>query len=118
MLALKHFRDTHAGLADLMNPAALIDDGTVQCKDGSLLVGWFYRGHDSASSTDEEREWISDHVNRALSRLGGGWATWQEAIKIPAAGYPAPEASAFPDPVSRMVDDERRRQFNRAAHGR
>jgi type IV secretion system protein TrbE len=114
MLALKHFRDTHAGLADLLNPAALIDNGTVQCKDGSLLVGWFYRGHDSASSTDEEREWISNHVNRALSRLGGGWATWQEAIKIPAAGYPAPEASAFPDPISRMVDDERRRQFNRA----
>lgn len=114
MLALKHFRDTHAGVADLLNYAALIDSGVVQGKDGSLLVGWFYRGQDSASSTDAEREWISEHVNRAFSRLGAGWATWQEAIKMPAAGYPAAEASSFPDPVSRMVDDERRWQFNRA----
>jgi type IV secretion system protein VirB4 len=114
MLALKHFRDTHAGLADLLNYAALIDDGVVQGKDGSLLVGWFYRGQDSASSTDAEREWISGHVNRALSRLGSGWATWQEAIKMPASGYPPVGTSAFPDPVSRLVDDERRRQFNRA----
>jgi type IV secretion system protein VirB4 len=113
MLALKHFRDTHPGLADLLNYAALIDYGVVQGKDGSLCVGWFYRGQDSASSTDAEREWISEHVNRALSRLGSGWATWQEAIKMPASGYPPAEASAFPDPVSRMVDDERRRQFNR-----
>ena len=114
MLALKHFRDTHPGLADLLNYAALIDYGVIQGKDGSLCVGWFYRGQDSASSTDAEREWISGHVNRALSRLGSGWATWQEAIKMPASGYPPVEASAFPDPVSRLVDDERRRQFNRA----
>jgi hypothetical protein len=27
----------------------------VQGKDGSLLAGWFYRGPDIASSTDDER---------------------------------------------------------------
>ena len=68
---------------------------------------------DIASTTDKKGSG-SRSCQPCLSRLGGGWATWQEAIKIPAAGYPAPEASAFPDPVSRLVDAERRRQFNRA----
>lgn len=46
MLALKHFRDTAAGVADLLNWAALFEDGIVQCKDGSLLAGWYYQGPD------------------------------------------------------------------------
>ena len=37
MLALKTFRDTAEGLADMLNWSALIEDGVVQCKDGSLL---------------------------------------------------------------------------------
>jgi hypothetical protein len=39
VLALKPFRSRAAGLPDLLNWAALIDDGIVQGKDGSLLAG-------------------------------------------------------------------------------
>lgn len=111
MLALKTFRDKAAGLADLLNWCALINDGIVQCKDGGLLAGWYYRGPDIASSTDGERTWIADRINAALSRLGSGWATWIEASRVPATSYPPAEASHFPDPVSRLVDEERRRRF-------
>ena len=113
MLALKPFRDKAAGVPDLLNWSHLVAPGIVLCKDGSLLAGWFYRGPDIASSTDSERNWLSGRVNAALSRLGNGWATWVEAVRLPSSDYPPRERSHFPDPVSRLVDEERRRQFMR-----
>jgi len=113
VLALKPFRSRAAGLPDLLNWAALIDDGIVQGKDGSLLAGWFYRGPDITSSTDDERNWLTGRINAALARLGSGWATWVAAVRLPASGYPPADLSYFPDPVSRLVDEERRRQFMR-----
>ena len=113
MLALKHFRDKAAGVADLLNWAALFEDGIVQCKDGSLLAAWYFQGPDIQSSTHYERDWLTARINAALSRLGGGWATWTEAVRTPAAAYPPPDLSHFPDRVSRLVDEERRRQFMR-----
>ncbi|MDA8250716.1 MAG: transporter [Rhodospirillales bacterium] len=113
MLALKTFRDTAAGLPDLLNWSHLVDSGIVLCKDGSLLAGWFYRAPDIASSTDAERNWLSGRVNAALARLGAGWASWVDAVRLPSVSYPAPERSHFPDAVSRLVDAERRTQFLR-----
>jgi len=113
VLALKPFRDKAAGVPDLLNWSHLVAPGIVLCKDGSLLAGWFYRGPDIASSTDSERNWLSGRVNAALSRLGNGWATWVEAVRLPSSDYPPRERSHFPDPVSRLVDEERRRQFMR-----
>lgn len=111
MLAIRTFRDRAAGLPDLLNWAALIGDGIVQGKDGGLLAGWYYRGPDIAGSTDGERNWIAERINATLSRLGSGWTTWIDASRLPSTSYPPPEASHFPDPVSRLVDEERRRRF-------
>lgn len=109
--SLKPFRDKAAGVADLLNWAALIDHGILQCKDGTLLAGFFYRGPDTASATAAERNYISQQINRALTRLGSGWATWMDAVRLPAASYPAPAESAFPDALTRLIDAERRVQF-------
>ncbi|MDT7952806.1 MAG: transporter [Acetobacteraceae bacterium] len=113
MLALKTFRDKAAGLADLLNWSHLVDSGIVLCKDGSLLAGWFYRAPDIASSTDSERNWLSARVNAALARLGAGWASWIDTVRLPSSSYPTAELSHFPDPISRLVDAERRAQFLR-----
>jgi len=113
VLALKQFRDKGPGLADLLNWSHLTDSGIVLCKDGSLLAGWFYKAPDIFSSTDAQREWLSGRVNVALSRLGAGWASWVDAVRLSAPGYPAPARSHFPDPISRLVDAERREQFMR-----
>ena len=83
-----------------MNPAALIDDGTVQCKDGSLLVGWFYRGP-TAPTPDEERVDLGSCqpcIIEARRRVGDGGKRLNQPPAI------LRKASAFPDP-SRMVDD-------------
>lgn len=105
------FRDTAPGVADLTNWAALIDDGVVMGKDGSLIAGYYYRGPDVASATASERAYLTSRVNTAIAKLGEGWVTWHDAIRLPSEEYPAPEASHFPDPITRLIDAERRKQF-------
>jgi type IV secretion/conjugal transfer VirB4 family ATPase len=105
-------RDTSEGLSDLLNWAAIFADGVVGNKDGSLLAGWFYEGPDLDSSPDARLNWVSERVNAALSRLGGGWAIWVDAVRMPAPTYFRRGDSHFPDPVSEMIDGERRAHFS------
>jgi type IV secretion system protein TrbE len=111
MLALKAFHTKAPGFADLLPYAALIDDGLVLTKDGSLIGGFFYGGPDVASMTAEEKNYRTARLNAALSGRGSGWAYWFDAVRLAAAAYPDPALSHFPDPISRMIDEERRRQF-------
>jgi type IV secretion system protein VirB4 len=96
------------GLADLLLPFALIDDGIVLQQDGSLLAGWSYRGPDMMSAAASEMDALSARLNHVL-RLGSGWMVQCDAIRSCAPGYP--ERGAFPDPITRVIDDERRQQF-------
>ena len=96
------------GLADLLLPFALIDDGILLQQDGSLLAGWSYRGPDMMSAAASEMDALSARLNHVL-RLGSGWMVQCDAIRSRAPGYP--ERGAFPDPVTRVIDDERRQQF-------
>jgi type IV secretion system protein VirB4 len=101
-------RQRPRGLADLLLPYALIDDGILLQQDGSLLAGWSYRGPDMMSASAAEMDALSARLNAAL-RLGSGWMVQCDAIRSRAPGYP--ERGAFPDLVSRLIDDERRQQF-------
>jgi len=96
------------GLADLLLPHALIDDGILLQQDGSLLTGWTYRGPDMMSADPAEMDALSARFNSVL-RLGSGWMLQCDAIRSRAPGYP--EQGAFPDDVTRVIDDERRQQF-------
>ena len=60
------------GLADLLLPFALIEDGILLQYDGSLMAGWAYRGPDTISAAPAEMDALSHRLNSAL-RLGGGW---------------------------------------------
>src|SRR5260370_3624528 len=51
---------------------------------------------------------LSRRLNSAL-RLGGGWMVTCDAVRACAPGYA--DEGAFPDPVTRLIDDERRRKF-------
>src|SRR6202167_2664083 len=101
-------RTNPRGLADLLLPYALIDDGILLQQDGSLLAGWSYRGPDMMSAAASEMDALSARLNQAL-RLGSGWMVQCDAIRSCAPGYP--ERGAFPDPITRVIDDERRQQF-------
>jgi len=111
MLALAPFRTKAAGLPDLLNYAALVDEGIVLGKDGSLLAGFFYHGDDAMSATDAERNYLTAMVNQYLARFGSGWAMWDDATRISSPSYPDASRSHFPDAVTRLIDAERRAQF-------
>lgn len=110
-LRLKKHRAKDAGLADLLNYAAVVDDGVIVGKNGSFMASWFYRGADNASATDQEREMISFRINQALSNMGSGWMVHVDAVRRPAPNYSDTSVSHFPDPVSAAIDEERRRLF-------
>ena len=113
MLALKMFRPKAAGLPDFLPYAYLKDEGIVQGKDGSLIAGFFFRGEDSSVTTESERNYVTSMVNTYLSRFGAGWAIWTDAARLDSPGYPAPSASHFPEPITAMMDAERRAMFER-----
>lgn len=111
MLNLKQIRSKEAGTPDLFTYAALIDEGIVLGKDGSLLAGFLFRGDDAAVATDAEKNYLTGMVNTYLSRLGSGWAIWVNAIRTASPEYPAASRSHFPDPLTKMIDEERRVMF-------
>ncbi|CAI10541.1 TrbE protein of DNA transfer system (plasmid) [Aromatoleum aromaticum EbN1] len=110
-LQLKKHRSKDAGLADLLNYAAVVDDGVIVGKNGSFMAAWLYRGDDNASSTDEQREMVSFRLNQALAGLGSGWMVHVDAVRRPAPNYSAKGSSHFPDAVSAAIDKERRQLF-------
>lgn len=111
MIPMKMFRSTAPGLPDLLQYGYLRESGIIQMKDGSLLSGFFYWGDDAAVASPSERNYLTGLLNTYLARLGNGWAIWSEAARIPSPGYPAPSASHFPEPITAMIDAERRAKF-------
>jgi type IV secretion system protein VirB4 len=110
---LREHRTEPAGLCDWLLWAYLVDEGVVLGKDGSLLAGWSYRGPDTSAATAEDLDALSSHVSQALLPLGNGWMAHFEAVRHAAPGY-AP-AGAFPDPVTALLDEERRRTYEATA---
>ncbi|MBV9268777.1 MAG: conjugal transfer protein TrbE, partial [Acidobacteriaceae bacterium] len=109
-MRINEHRTRPQSLADLLLYDALIDDGILLQQDGSLMAAWSFRGPDLASATHAEMAVLSARLNGVL-RLGTGWMIQCDAIRTRAPEYP--EAGAFPDPITRLIDDERREQFLR-----
>ncbi|QPC42757.1 conjugal transfer protein TrbE [Kaustia mangrovi] len=112
MMRLAEYRSKASLLADFLPWAALIGPGIILNKDGSLQRTARFRGPDLDSATPAELVAVSGRLNNALRRLGSGWAVFVEAQRLPARDYPL---SQFPDPVSALVDAERRAQFEEAS---
>jgi type IV secretion system protein TrbE len=108
MMNLAEYRKRPALLADFLPWAALIAPGVVLNKDGSYQRTARFRGPDLDSATPSELVGTTARLNNALRRLGSGWAIFVEAQRNAANRYPD---SRFPDPVSALVDAERRAQF-------
>jgi type IV secretion system protein TrbE len=111
MLNLAEFRKRPALLADWLPWAGLVAPGVVLNKDGSFQRSARFRGPDLDSSTESELVATSARLNNALRRLGSGWAVFVEAQRRAAADYPQ---STFPDPLSWLVEEERRVAFEEA----
>ena len=108
MLNLAEYRNKNAGLADFLPWAALVGPGVVLNKDGSFQRTAKFRGPDLDSATPAELIGTTARLNSALRRLGSGWAIFVEAQRSASTNYPN---SRFPDPVSALIDSERKAQF-------
>lgn len=111
MLNVQEYRFLRKGLPDLLNPAALVDEGVLLNKDGSLTIGLQYRGPDGQFQSDEDMVLLSASMNHAFNQLGTGWSLHVHAIRQYAEGYIDPRDNFFPDPISRAIDAERRERF-------
>ena len=108
MMNLSEYRTKSAALADFLPWACLVAEGVVLNKDGSFQRSARFRGPDLDSATPAALVAVTSRLNNALRRLGSGWAVFVEAQRVAAQSYPLSE---FPDPVSELVDVERREQF-------
>ena len=108
MLDLREYRTRRRELADFLPWAGLVGPGIVLNKDGALQRTARFRGPDLDASTPAELIAVAARVNNALKRIGEGWAIFVEAARSAAPGYPE---SRFPDPVSWLIDEERRHAF-------
>lgn len=107
-MKLAENRSRIQGLADLLLYDSMVDDGVLLLQDGAMLAAWSFRGPDMASATHSEMGALSARLNSVL-RLGSGWMIQCDAIRSMAPDYP--QAGAFPDAVTKLIDDERRQQF-------
>jgi len=108
MMHLAEYRKRPVLLADWLPWAGLVAPGVVLNKDGSFQRTASFRGPDLDSATQGELVATSARLNNALRRLGSGWALFVEAERREAADYPD---STFPEPLSWLVDEERRAAF-------
>jgi type IV secretion system protein VirB4 len=111
VLNLTEYQQRPRCLADYLPWAGLVGPGIVLNKDGSFQRSARFRGPDLDSATESELITATARLNNALKRLGSGWALFVEAERRSAADYPA---SGFPEPLSWLVDEERRGAFEAA----
>ena len=112
MMNLTEYRRRPALLADWLPWAGLVASGVVLNKDGAFQRTARFRGPDLDSATPGELVATTARLNNALRRLGSGWALFVDAERRSAASYPE---SSFPEPLSWLVDEERRAAFEEAS---
>jgi type IV secretion system protein VirB4 len=121
MLNIKEFRSKDLALPDLLVPAILAGQITVankNCaviltKDGAFMSAMQFAGPDLESMSYAATNRLSTIFNAAITRLGEGWSVHVSAIRQAADGYIPEEDNHFADPVSALIDAERRAQFER-----
>ena len=111
MNSLKQFRRTDKGLPDYLNWSHIVAPGILLCKDGSLLVGRYFKGQNLAYRQDIDWHTVSDRVNRALGKLGGGWALWVDNVRLPVSRFTDPAENHFPHRVAALIEEERHATF-------
>lgn len=108
MFHIGQYRRRIPKLADHLPWAVFIDGGLLLNKDGSFQTTYRFRGPDRESQTEHDLVSFRAQLNNALHRLGTRWAIYIEAQRGQVRDYPS---SRFPDPVTQLIDDQRRQGF-------
>lgn len=114
MRRIPNYRTEPSDIGDLLPWAWLIAPGVVLNRNGSLMTTIRYRGPDLDSATKYELVSMTARMNNIMRRLGDGWFFFVDAQRVPSTAYPSGEG--FPDPVSYLIDEERRAVFESGVH--
>ncbi len=104
-----HKKGEQVGLNELLGYLMYFEPGTILMKDGAFMAVFAYRGPDVESSTDSELDQIVLTLNHALKMLDSGWMVEFNLIRLQSNEYLS--GQSFPDPVSALIEDERRSQY-------
>lgn len=80
-------------------------------KDGSIQTTFRYRGPDLDSAIKEQLSVITQRLNSVFMTLDTGWVMYFESQRVPSTDYP--KDTQFPDPITSIMDDERRAFFSK-----
>lgn len=86
------------------------DPAIVINKDGSLQSTFRYRGPDLDSAIKEHLSIITQQLNSLFMSIGTGWVLYFEAQRVASTDYP--EGLSFVDPITKIMDDERKTFFS------
>lgn len=92
---------------------AAVAPQVVWTKQETLLAAWEYTAPDLETSTRDELQALALGVHEALKPLGSDWCVHVDSLRVPSVAYP--EGGAFPDPVSKVLEDLRRERYQAAA---
>jgi hypothetical protein len=81
-LKLKKHRSKDAGLADLLNYAAVVDDGVIVGKNGSFMAAWLYKGMTTPAAPRNSGKWCRS----ASTRPWRAWAAAGWCMSMPCVG--------------------------------
>ena len=81
MMNLAEYRNRNTRLADYLPWVALVGEGMVLNKDGSLQRTARFRGPDLDSAVPAELVAVAGRLNNAFRRLGSGWAIFVEVAR-------------------------------------
>ncbi len=109
MLIASEFQTDAKGFSDLLDYFALVAPGVVLTSTGRFIAGWEYVSPDMDAMPLADCWQVANRLERRL-RLGSGWTIEAHLIRGERREYAAP--SEWPDPVSYLIEQERRARFN------
>lgn len=115
MYRLDRFNRKHTYLKDAMPFARIVGDPAIVLnKDGSIQTTFAYRGPDLGSAIKEQLAIITQQLNAAIMAMDTGWVLYFEAQRKASTKYATDVY--FPDPITKLMDDERRAFFSNGQH--
>ncbi|PHZ85456.1 hypothetical protein [Paremcibacter congregatus] len=113
MFYLNEYQSKAKKLQDHIPWAGQVAPSVVLNKDGGFMRCIRLRGPDLESSGESGLIMLHARLNDTLKRFGTGWALFFDSARIPVRDYPG---SDFPDPVSALVEEERKARFESGDH--
>jgi type IV secretion/conjugal transfer VirB4 family ATPase len=109
MFHSKEAREHVESFVDLIDYYSLVDNGIGFLKSGAYFAAWEIAGHDVSSQTLADQFYLANRFANGLN-LGADFGFGCDVIRVPFTSY-IEETSLWHDPVSFLIDEERRRQF-------